>query len=143
MSTMSAMHTTDVAGTTGDATPFSLARVGQIHVPVQDLERAVRFYRDTLGMRFLFQVPNMAFFDLAGIRLMLGVPEQGGERQAGSIIYYAVQDIQGAHETLQGRGVAFESKPHLVAKLERHDLWLAFFRDLEGNMLALMSEVER
>ncbi|HJR64116.1 MAG TPA: VOC family protein [Gemmatimonadaceae bacterium] len=125
------------------ATEFSLARIGQIHIPVTDLERAVRFYRDTLGMRFLFQVPNMAFFDAAGVRLMLGVPEKDEFRHPASVLYYKVDDIQRAHQTLTERGVVFADEPHLIAKLEDHDLWMCFFRDSEHNMVALMSEVRR
>ena len=120
-----------------------LKRIGQIAVNAHDLDRAVRFYRDTLGMPFLFQVPGMAFFDLGGIRLMLGVPSAPEYDHAASVIYYRVDDIQAAHAALAGQGVPFDSKPHFVAKLERHDLWLAFFRDPEGNVLALMSEVPR
>ena len=118
-----------------------LGEIGQIAVQVDDLDRAVAFYRDTLGMRSLFQVPNMAFFDCGGVRLMLGVRE-GGDGQGGtSTIYYRVDDLQGAYETLSGRGVTFVEKPGLVAHMEDHDLWMAFFRDSEGNLLALMSEV--
>jgi methylmalonyl-CoA/ethylmalonyl-CoA epimerase len=123
-------------------TNFGLASIGQIAVTVDDLERAVRFYRDALGMRFLFQVPNMAFFDCAGIRLMLAAAEKPGERHS-SILYYRVEDIQHAHKTLGGRGVEFVGQPHLVAQLAGHDLWMAFFRDSENNVLALMSEVPR
>lgn len=121
----------------------ALSRIGQIAVIVHDLERAVRFYRDTLGMRFLFQVPKMAFFDCAGIRLMLGLPEEPRFDHPASILYYDVADIEGTHATLVKQGVRFEAAPHLVVKLERADLWLAFFGDTEGNMLALMSEKPR
>lgn len=122
---------------------FGLTRIGQIAINVHDLEKAVSFYRDTLGMRFLFQVPKMAFFDCGGIRLMLGLPEEPAFDHPSSIIYFKVEDIQAAHQALAGRGVSFEGKPHLVAKLQDHDLWLAFFRDADRNFLALMSEVPR
>ena len=125
------------------ASEFGLARIGQIAVTAHDLGRAVRFYRDTLGMRFLFEVPRMAFFDCGGVRLMLGVPESPEFDHPASIIYYAVDDIHAAHETLRSRGVTFLGTPHLVARLERHDLWLAPFRDSEGNVVELMSEVTR
>ena len=127
-----------MSGTTAD---FRLAQIGQISVPVRDLERAVRFYRDTLGMQFLFAAPSLAFFDCGGIRLMLGVPEKPELDHPGSIIYYKVADIQAAFDTLTSRGVSFVDKPHLIAKLEYHELWMTFFRDFEGNTLALMSEV--
>lgn len=118
-----------------------LERIGQIAVNAHDLDRAVSFYKDTLGMRFLFQVPGMGFFDLAGIRLMVGVASAPEFDHPSSIIYYKVEDIQATYQTLMGRGVTFTQKPHFVAKLERTDLWLAFFNDSEGNLLALMSEV--
>lgn len=102
------------------------------------------FYRDTLGMRFLFQVPRMAFFEVGGVRLLVGLPDVSDELELGaSIIYYHVEDIRAAHDALVERGVRFAQPPHFVAKLERLDLWLAFFRDSEGNVLALMSEVPR
>ena len=121
---------------------FGLHRIGQILVTARDLERAVRFYRDTLGMTYLFQVPRMAFFDCGGIRLMLGIPDAVVDHPA-SVIYYQVDDIQAAHQTLTSRGVVFFNPPHRVAKLEKVELWLADARDSEDNILALMSEVPR
>ena len=121
-------------------TGFGLARIGQIAVTVGDLERAVAFYRDTLGMPLLFQVPNLAFFDCGGVRLMLGPPEKAGEIFS-SVIYYKVDQIEQACEVLSSRGVEFEAKPHLIAKMADHDLWMAFFRDPDRNLLALMCEV--
>lgn len=109
---------------------------------MHDLDGAVAFYRDTLGMRFLFQVPNTAFFDCAGIRLMLGVPEPEFDHPA-SILYYQVPNIRSAHRVLSERGVRFEGEPHRIADLGDHELWLAFFRDADGNVLALMSEVPK
>jgi methylmalonyl-CoA/ethylmalonyl-CoA epimerase len=120
-------------------TPFGLARIGQIAVSVSDLDRATPFYRDTLGMQLLFQVPNMAFFDCGGIRLMLGLPEKPGESLS-SVIYYKVDEIQPAFEILSSRGVHFEAAPHLIAKMPDHELWMAFFRDPDRNLLALMCE---
>lgn len=120
---------------------FGLFQIGQIAVPVSDIERAVAFYRDTLGMRFLFQAPpGLGFFDCAGVRLMLDAPAKA---QAGnsSVIYYKVPHLPTAFETLSARGVVFEAKPYLMAKLPDHELWMAFFRDPDGNHLALMSEV--
>jgi Lactoylglutathione lyase and related lyases len=121
-------------------TSFGLGRIGQIALTVTDIARAVQFYRDSLGMRLLFQVPNMAFFDCDGIRLMLSLPEKAAQGSS-SVIYYKVADIQRAFETLTSRGVGFEGGPHLVAKLPDHELWMAFFRDPDRNLLALMSEV--
>ena len=85
----------------------------------------------------------MAFFDCGGIRLMLSLPESPEFDHPGSIIYYKVGDIKAAHAELRGRGARFEGEPHLIAQLPTHDLWMAFCRDSEGNLLALMSEVPR
>ena len=122
---------------------MNLNQIGQIAVPAEDLERAVAFYRDTLGMRFLFQVPpGLAFFDCGGIRLMIdGIKERELKDPFSPIIYYKVPDIQGAYEELSARGVSFESKPHLIAKMPDHELWMAFLRDSEKNLIGLMSEV--
>ena len=122
-------------------TKLQLNLIGQIAVPVTDLERAVTFYRDTLGMKFLFQVPNLAFFDCAGVRLMLDIPQDGSGERGSSVIYFKVDDIHSAYESLVSQGVACEGTPHLIAKMPDHDLWMTFFRDPDKNLLALMSEV--
>ncbi|MBI2924083.1 MAG: VOC family protein [Verrucomicrobia bacterium] len=122
---------------------FSLSKIGQISVTVHDLERATAFYRDTLGVKHLFTVPKMAFFDCDGVRLMLAVPEKPEFDHPSSILYFKVDDIQAAHETLVSRGVRFDLNPTLIAPMATHDLWMAFFRDTENNLLALMSEVPR
>ncbi|HEX5758154.1 MAG TPA: VOC family protein [Thermoanaerobaculia bacterium] len=123
---------------------FGLERIGQIAMNAHDVGRATAFYRDALGMRFLFAAPgDLAFFDCGGIRLMLSRAESPELDHPGSILYFKVDDIQAAHATLAGRGVTFREEPHKVASLADHDLWLAFFRDSEGNFLALMSEVRR
>lgn len=120
-----------------------LAHLKQVAVVVQDLDRAVRFYRDTLGMKFLFQAPpRLAFFDLAGVRLMLDQPSEPLPAGVGtSILYYGVDDIQAEAAALTGRGVPFEETPHLIASLGDRDIWMGAFRDSEGNLLGLMSEV--
>jgi predicted enzyme related to lactoylglutathione lyase len=124
------------------AKPLKLSCIGQISVTVHELGRAVAFYRDTLGMRLLFEVPpKMAFFDCGGLRLMLAVPEEPEFNHPSSILYYKVDDIQEAWENLSESGVDLRRPPHLLARMNDHDLWMAFFRDTEGNMLALMSEV--
>lgn len=119
---------------------FGLSQIGQIALNVHDLERAVAFYCDKLGMKHLFTVPKMAFFECGGIRLMLGLPEKPEFDHPSSIIYFKVDDIQIAFRALSSRGVSFEGDPHLVAKMPTHDLWMAFFRDSENNLFALMSE---
>lgn len=118
-----------------------ITRVGQIALTVRQLAPAVAFYRDTLGLKFMFDAPNMAFFDLGNLRLMLGTAESPDDPVGNSIVYYLVPDMQAAHRTLLARGVTFHGEPHLVAKLPDHDLWMGFLKDPEGNVVALMSEV--
>lgn len=121
-----------------------LSTIGQIYVRARDLDRAVRFYRDTLKMPFLFQAPpHMAFFQCGGVSVMLGVPEKPEFDHAASIIYYLVPDIEAAHTTLRSRGVTFATEPHLVHRAPDHELWLAFFHDSEDNTLALMTRKPR
>ena len=121
---------------------LGLSQIGQIAITVTDVPRAIAFYRDVLGLKFLFEAPNLGFFDCGGIRLMLTLPE-GTSGTHASILYYKVADIQQACDVLSGRGVVFDGPAHLIAKLPDHDLWMAFFRDPDSNILALMSEVPR
>ncbi len=123
------------------AAEFALEQIGQISVTAHDLDRAVAFYRDVLGMKFLFPAGTLAFFDCGGIRLMLALPDKPEFDHPSSILYFKVPDIQKGHAALVGRKVKIEEAPILVAKLEKFDVWLSSFRDSEGNLLALMSEV--
>ena len=127
----------------GKATLVRLNHIGQIAVNVHDVPRAVAFYRDVLGMTFLFELPTMGFFDCGGIRLMLSKAESPEFDHRASLIYYKVDDIQQTFESLSQQGVEFISPPRLVAPMPDHDLWMAFFRDPDQNSLALMSEVRR
>ena len=119
----------------------TLKSIGQIHISVANIDRAVEFYRDTLEMPFLFQVPGMpmAFFQCGEVRLYLGVPESP-EFKSNPVIYYRVDSVDAAHEKLLGKGVEFVSDPHLTHRDDRHELWLAFFKDPDGNHIALMEE---
>jgi predicted enzyme related to lactoylglutathione lyase len=127
-----------------DTSGFCLSAIEQIAINAQDLERAVSFYRDQLGLRHLFTVPpNLAFFDCDGIRLMLSLPAKPEFDHASSIIYFNVADIQAAYATLSERGVKFEEGPTFVADMGTYNLWLASFRDSENNLLALMSHVAK
>lgn len=122
----------------------TLSQIGQIFVNVKDLDRAIAFYRDMLGMTFLFTAPpGMAFFDCGGIRILLGRADRPEIDHPASIIYYKVDDIEKVYEVFNARGVEFIVKPHLVAPMPTYDLWLADFKDSEGNILALMSEVPK
>jgi methylmalonyl-CoA/ethylmalonyl-CoA epimerase len=120
-------------------TQIALNSIGQIAILVKDVERATDFYRDKLGIKYLFAAGNIAFFDCGGIRLMLDKPEK--PEMGTSIIYFKVPDINQAHQQMKSRGVEFVDQPHLIAKLPDHDLWMTFFRDSEGNVLSMMSEV--
>ena len=122
------------------ASTTQLSTIGQIAMVVQDVPRATAFYRDRLGMRFLFEFPGLAFFDCGGVRLMLSRAEKPEFDHPGSVLYFKVDDIDAAHAELTARGVTFIDKPHLLAKLPDHELWMAFFSDSEGNTLALMNE---
>jgi predicted enzyme related to lactoylglutathione lyase len=125
-----------------DTNSFGLSSIGQIAVNAHDLDRAVAFYRDKLGMKLLFTVPpKMAFFDCDGIRLMLSLPDKPEFDHPSSIIYFNVDDIQQASQTLAERGVQFEEQPAFVANMGSYDLWMAAFRDSENNLLAMMSNV--
>ena len=132
--------------TTTATEQVALDRIGQIAIRVHDVGRAMRFYRDTLGMRFLFEVPNLAFFDCGGVRLMLSTSDPAEKPEfdhPGSVLYYKVPDLNVTYDLLRKREVDFIDKPHLIAQLQDHDLWMVFFRDTEGNTLALMSEIPR
>jgi predicted enzyme related to lactoylglutathione lyase len=125
-------------------TEFGLATIEQIAVTAHDVERATAFYRDKLGMKYLFSAPpGLAFFDCGGIRLMLSLPAKPEFDHPTSIIYFNVADIQLAYATLSERGVQFEEKPNFVADMGTYDLWIGSFRDSENNLLALMSHVPK
>lgn len=117
--------------------------LGQIAIRVLDLDRAAAFYREVLGLRFLFRAGNMAFFDCGGVRLLLGPAETPEFDHPGSILYFRVEEINLAWKELLRRGVDAVAEPRLIARMPDHDLWLAAFRDSEGNLLELMSEVRR
>jgi predicted enzyme related to lactoylglutathione lyase len=118
---------------------FSLAQIEQIALPAEDLDRALAFYQSKLGMNYLFRSSNLAFFDCAGVRLMLSTPE--GETRCASTIYFKVQDIHKAYRLLTERGVAFDDEPHFIADMGDYEIWMAFFRDSEQNVLAISGEI--
>lgn len=123
---------------------LSEATVGQLLIPVENLERGIAFYRDTLGLRFLFSAPpQMSFFQAGSVRLLVGVPEAGQPSLRGSAVYFKVADIHGVYETLVARGVRFGAPPHLIHKTDTMELWLTEFKDPDGNQLALMSETAK
>jgi len=118
-----------------------IKQIGQIAINVHDTNRAVEFYRDILGLKLLFKAGHLAFFDCGGVRLMLSPPEKPEFDHPSSILYFKVDDIQSSYARLVQTSVKTEDQPHLVARMPDHDLWLSAFRDSEGNLMCLMSEV--
>jgi methylmalonyl-CoA/ethylmalonyl-CoA epimerase len=115
--------------------------VGQLAIPVADLERAVTFYRDVLGIRFLFRAPpGLAFLQCGQVRLMLSLRPPGASEAPVGVIYYRVPDLDLAYATLRQRGARFVDEPHRIARLEDHELWMVFLRDPDEHLLALMAE---
>jgi len=121
-----------------------ITSVRQIAIIVKDLDRAKAFYRDTLGLKHLFDAPpSMSFFDVGGVRLLLGPAEKPEQQHPASVMYYLVNDIKSSHEALVAKGVQVQGEPHLVAPMPDHDLWLSFYEDSEGNHFGLMCEMKR
>jgi methylmalonyl-CoA/ethylmalonyl-CoA epimerase len=114
-----------------------LGKVQQIALVQHDVERATAFYRDALGLPLQFAMAGMAFFDAGGVRLMLTKPSSAEFDHRNSVLYFEVPDCQRAYEEMQGRGVPFDGPPHLVGKTATHEMWMAFLRDPEGNVLAI------
>lgn len=121
---------------------MEIQKVGQIAVPVKNLDQAVKFYKEKLGLPHLFSSNGLAFFDCNGLRLLLSVPEKEEFAQSSSIIYFQVENIHAAYEELLHKEVSFIDEPHLIAKMGQTETWMAFFKDSEDNTHALMSEFE-
>lgn len=120
---------------------LSDASIGQLMIPVDDFDRGLAFYKDVLGLRFLFAAPpQMAFFMCGNVRLLVGVLPPGEKAQRGSAIYFRVSDIGAVHAGLQAKGAKFRATPHIVHRTAQSELWLAEFVDPDGNPLALMEE---
>jgi methylmalonyl-CoA/ethylmalonyl-CoA epimerase len=122
---------------------MGITGIGQISIITRDLDRATAFYRDVLGLPLLFTAGNMAFFDCGGVRLMLGPASAPELDHPSSILYFRVPDIAAAHRRLVEMGVKIEAPPRLIAPMKTCDLWMVGFRDSEGNIMQLMSEVPR
>ena len=124
------------------ASPPGVSEIGQIAIVVKDVTQATRFYRDVLGLKFLFSAgPNLAFLQAATVRLMLTTPEGQGEVGKNSVIYFKVDDLPRTHAAVVGRGAKNERAPGMIAKMPDHELWMAFVRDPDSNLVGLMSEV--
>jgi catechol 2,3-dioxygenase-like lactoylglutathione lyase family enzyme len=120
--------------------PFGLSTIGQILVPVHDAGQATAFYRDALGLRFLFAFPHMAFFDADGVRLFLSEPDAPGF-DGRVTLYFRVPDVHAAVAALEARGVVFDDRPHPVHRDGSSELWMCATRDPDGNNIVLMCEV--
>ena len=120
---------------------LNVSQIGQIGLGVGDVDAAERFYRDVLGLRHLFRFGDLTFFDCAGVRLLLEKSDHPGPRA--SVIYFRCADIALAVRELRGRGAVFDGAPHLIARMDDHDLWMVFFRDPDGHILALMQEAPK
>lgn len=118
-----------------------IQKVGQISVPVKDLNRALEFYKEKLGLSLLFNTDSMAFFESNGLRIMLSLPEKDEFTYLSSVIYFQVINIKDSYEHLVGKEVIFIDEPHVVAKMGQIETWMVFFKDTEDNTHALMSEV--
>jgi methylmalonyl-CoA/ethylmalonyl-CoA epimerase len=126
-----------------DVKGLGITRLGQVAIPVQNVERATAFYRDVLGLRYLFGAGQLSFFECGGVRIMLDRPENKEFDHPSSVLYFSVPDIHGACQRLLNAGVAIIEPPRVIAAMPDHDLWMSFFRDTEGNVMSLMSEVPR
>lgn len=120
-----------------------IKNVGQIAVPVKDMERAIDFYQNTLGLDMLFSTGNLSFFNCGELRILLSLPEIEEFSKASSVIYFTVDDIRDAFEAYKENNVQFTDEPHIVGKIGDVESWMVFFKDTEDNVLALMSEVEQ
>lgn len=118
-----------------------IQKIGQIGVPVKNLDRAIQYYQKQLGLPLLFNTDTMAFFDCDGVRLLLSIPENEQFAHPSSVIYFQVEKIKEKYEELLATGVSFLDEPHVVAKVGQTETWMTFFKDTEDNVLAFISEV--
>ncbi|MEA2938623.1 MAG: hypothetical protein QOC56_2127 [Alphaproteobacteria bacterium] len=122
---------------------LDLSHIGQIALAAGDVDRAEAFYGTTLGLRKLYRFGDLVFFDCAGVRLMIEKAHAAEDVARASVIYFRCADIALAVRELEARGVSFSAKPHLIARMDDHDLWMAFFTDPDGHTLALMQEAPK
>jgi predicted enzyme related to lactoylglutathione lyase len=115
--------------------------VAQIAVTVSDVETATQFYRDIIGLRFLFSAgPNLAFLSDGALRIMLSTPQGAGKVGANSILYFKVDDIESAFADMVEKGATSERPPQLAAQMPDHQLWIGFLRDPDSNLVGIMEE---
>lgn len=119
---------------------MALSTIGQIAIQVSDADRAEKFYEEQLGIHKLYRFGDMVFFDCDGIRLMLQGTNKPVQASTGTCFYFKVKGLEAVVDKLKSKALVFEDEPHLVAKMSDHELWMAFFRDPDGHLLALMEE---
>jgi len=118
-----------------------LCEIRQIAITVSEVGKVLPFYRDALGLRFLFSPgPNLAFLAAGTVRLMLTTPQGAGAPGQNSILYFKVTDIATTHNTIVARGATSERTPQLTARMPDHELWISFLRDPDGNLVGLLEE---
>ncbi len=118
-----------------------LSAIRQIAVTVGNVDAALAFYRDILGLTFLFSAgPDLAFLDADGVRIMLTTPQGHGAVGANSILYFRVTDIATTHSALVAGGARNERAPQLAARMPDHELWIGFLRDPDDNLVGLLEE---
>ena len=122
---------------------LNISQIGQIALPVRDVDRSESFYEKMLGLRKLYRFGHLTFFDCAGVRLLLEKSNDMESFKPRGCIYFRCADIALGVGELKKRGVTFDSEPHLIAKMDDHDLWMAFFSDPDGHTLALMQEAPK
>lgn len=122
---------------------LNLDHIGQIGFAVSDIDRAELFYERIVGLRKLYRFDDLVFFDCAGVRLMLGQSDDPEAVARHSALYFKCADIALAQAELERRGAVFDGAPHRVAPMEDHDLWMSFFHDPDGHVLALMCEAPK
>ena len=122
---------------------FALGPIGQVSMSVDDVDAAERFYSQSLGLRKLYRYGGLLFYECAGVRLLIEKSNRTPFAPHSSVLYFRTADLALAVKALKARGIAFASAPHLIAPMEDHDLWMAFFEDAAGNTLALMQEAPK
>ena len=122
---------------------LNLNQIGQIALPVSDVDRSEAFYETVIGLRKLYRFGDLSFFDCAGVRLLLEKTHDGAPPEKGGCVYFRCADIALTVAELERRGVAFTHAPHLIARMDDHDLWMAFFEDPDGHTLAVMQEAPK
>lgn len=122
---------------------LNLSQIGQIALPVSDTDRSEVFYETVIGLRKLYRFGDLSFFDCAGVRLLLEKTHDGAPPRTAGCIYFRCADIALTVVELERRGVAFNHPPHLIARMDDHDLWMAFFEDPDGHTIAVMQEAPK